>query len=330
MASHQGGLSSGWSDIRWPIIIMVSHQGGPSSGCLSSGWSFIWVPLQCNLLLKPQKLPAVFTLCAQLASPKSSAYKASHLAKPGSGTAAVLTCAYTVITCMHILGETTPIFCWVPFFVAHFCNFFNQVFCCWFPMSRDDTDLEECRLPTVVRSVDVGPHFQQHEHRGTLSLKKWTEKNTVIMLGRMQELVSWCLQPSQPWRITSGLNTNFSLQKTNFNLSPSYSFHKSLYHKSFFFFLSLSLSQTTAQIQSTILECKTRKTVHMLWSLFRFHEHSTWEPAASRVTYFILQAYTGRGCKICLSKLPKAHSHCTVSTYVSNSYTNRVVKNVPS
>ena len=69
-------------------------------------------------------------------------------------------------------------------------------------------------------------------------------------------LVSWCFEPSQPQRITSGLNTNFTL-------SPSYSFHKSLYYKSSFF--SLSLSQTTPQILSTISERKTRKTItHVL------------------------------------------------------------------
>ena len=34
------------------------------------------------------------------------------------------------------------------------------------------------------------------------------------------KLVSWCFEPSQPQRITSGLNTNFTL-------TPSYSFHKS-------------------------------------------------------------------------------------------------------
>ena len=38
-------------------------------------------------------------------------------------------------------------------------------------------------------------------------------------------LVSWCFEPSQPQRITSGLNTLFAL-------SPSYSFHESFYHKS--------------------------------------------------------------------------------------------------
>ena len=55
------------------------------------------------------------------------------------------------------------------------------------------------------------------------------------------------------------------LDNTNFTLSPSYSFHKSLYHKSCFL------------------------------SLFIFRGHSTWEPASSRVTFFILRAYTGTG-----------------------------------
>ena len=56
--------------------------------------------------------------------------------------------------------------------------------------------------------------------------------------------VSGCFEPSQPQRITSGLSRNF-------NLSPSYSFHKSLYHKSFF-------TQATAQRLSTISERKTK------------------------------------------------------------------------
>ena len=43
---------------------------------------------------------------------------------------------------------------------------------------------------------------------------------------RVSKSVSWCFEPSQPQRTASGL-------KTNFNLTPSYSFHKSLYHKSF-------------------------------------------------------------------------------------------------
>ena len=71
-------------------------------------------------------------------------------------------------------------------------------------------------------------------------------------------LVRWCFQPSQPQRITSGLNTNFTL-------SSSYSFHKSSYHKSCFCLLAY------------------------------FRGHSTREPASSRVTYFILGAYTGTG-----------------------------------
>ena len=50
---------------------------------------------------------------------------------------------------------------------------------------------------------------------------------------------------------------------TNFTLSPTYSFHKSSYHKSCFL------------------------------SLFIFRGHSTREPASSRVAYFSLRAYTG-------------------------------------
>ena len=44
----------------------------------------------------------------------------------------------------------------------------------------------------------------------------------------VSQLVSWCFKPSQPQRITSGLNTNFTL-------SPSQSFHESSYHKVMFF-----------------------------------------------------------------------------------------------
>ena len=71
-----------------------------------------------------------------------------------------------------------------------------------------------------------------------------------------ETLFSWCFEPSQPQRITSGLNTNFTL-------SAGYSFHKSSYHKSSFL------------------------------SLFIFRGHSTREPASNRLTYFILRAYTG-------------------------------------
>ena len=51
-------------------------------------------------------------------------------------------------------------------------------------------------------------------------------------------LVSWCFEPSQPQRITSGLNTNFTP-------SPNYSFHKSSYHKSCFFSLFFLYSAGT-------------------------------------------------------------------------------------
>ena len=80
---------------------------------------------------------------------------------------------------------------------------------------------------------------------------------------RELELLSWCFEPSQPQRITLGLNTNFTL-------SPRNSFHKSSYYKSCFFII-------------------------FFFSLFIFRGHSTREPASSRVTYFILRAYAGTG-----------------------------------
>ena len=53
----------------------------------------------------------------------------------------------------------------------------------------------------------------------------------ILLLGfvacKYDLLVSRCFEPSQPHRITSGLNTNFTL-------SPSYSFHNSSYNKSCF------------------------------------------------------------------------------------------------
>ena len=79
----------------------------------------------------------------------------------------------------------------------------------------------------------------------------------LCVYGPIGAIVSWCFESSQPQRITSGLNTNLTL-------SPSYSFRKSFYHKSCFFY-----------------------------SLFIFLGHSTREPASNRVTYFILRAYTG-------------------------------------
>ena len=83
--------------------------------------------------------------------------------------------------------------------------------------------------------------------------------NCIELLCLVRYLVSWCFEPWQPQRITSGLNTYFTL-------FPSHSFHKSSHHKSRF------------------------------WSLFIFRGHSTREPASSRLIYFILRAYTGTMC----------------------------------
>ena len=75
---------------------------------------------------------------------------------------------------------------------------------------------------------------------------------------KVSQFVSLCFEPSYPQRITPGLNTNFTV-------SPSDSFHRSSYHKSCCCF----------------------------FCLFIFRGHSTWEPASSRLIYFILRAYTG-------------------------------------
>ena len=80
------------------------------------------------------------------------------------------------------------------------------------------------------------------------SAEKIRHKNLFSPSNKYCLYVSWCFEPGQPQRITSGLNTNLTL-------SPSHSFHKSSYHKSCFF------------------------------SLFIFCRHSAWEPASSRVTY---------------------------------------------
>ena len=112
------------------------------------------------------------------------------------------------------------------------------------------------QFPSEPRAGIKGLVDWKKERKGksTGDLHQAALSNTALNL----QLVSWCFEPSQPQRITSGLNTNFAL-------SPSYSFHKSSYHKSCFF------------------------------GLLIFHGQSTPEPASSRVTYFILQAYTGTG-----------------------------------
>ena len=94
-------------------------------------------------------------------------------------------------------------------------------------------------------------------------------------------LIGWCFKPSQPQRITSGLNPNCSLY-------PSHSFQESLYHN--FFLLKPQL-----KFYSQFRNAQPEKQYHMLWRLFIFREHSTREPASSRATYFILRAYTGIG-----------------------------------
>ena len=97
-------------------------------------------------------------------------------------------------------------------------------------------------------------------------LRSWSKELCALVIQwrgdvKSHNLVSWCVEPSQPQKITSGLDTNFTL-------SPSYSFHKLSYHKSCF--LSLSI----------------------------FRGHSTREPPPGRVTFFfILRSHIGTMCQ---------------------------------
>ena len=85
-------------------------------------------------------------------------------------------------------------------------------------------------------------------------------RQTEEEMGRVSYLVSSCFEPSQPQRITSGLNTNFIL------------------------FPKLLISQV--MIPQVMFFC-------FFFGLFIFRGHSTREPASNSVTYFTLRAYTG-------------------------------------
>ena len=67
--------------------------------------------------------------------------------------------------------------------------------------------------------VCVSKHAWQHD----TFLVRLPIGNKVVSEGVSvaEERISWCFEPNQPQRITSGL-------KTNFGVSQSYSFHKSL------------------------------------------------------------------------------------------------------
>ena len=101
--------------------------------------------------------------------------------------------------------------------------------------------LKQCENSRTKSLISYPSKLSSTDSRPMLR-KCWQKNKRVSDL-----LVSCCFEPSHPQRIISGL-------KTNFNLSPNYLFHKSLYRKSFVF-----LSQTTTQITSTILERKFRK-----------------------------------------------------------------------
>ena len=61
-------------------------------------------------------------------------------------------------------------------------------------------------------------------------------------------LVSWCFEPSQPWRISWGLKTNFSVSNSRLFISRV-------------IIPKVSFAQTTTQTLFTISEYKPRKTI---------------------------------------------------------------------
>ena len=120
--------------------------------------------------------------------------------------------------------------------------------------------------PLSVQSAVRGVHQESvstatNEHARIdhqSSQQSWSARNET---SSSSYLVSWYFEPSRPQRLTSRLNTNFTLSP-----SPSYSFHKSL-HTSHMFFEPIQILQAL-------------NTGTCIW----------------QVTYFSLWAYTGTMC----------------------------------
>ena len=87
----------------------------------------------------------------------------------------------------------------------------------------DDSQLQGSAQPILV------PRLVQEITLCTEKTSDWMTANKLKMNDdkTVSKLIRWCSEPSQTKRIISGL-------KTNFNLSPSHSLHKSSYHKSLF------------------------------------------------------------------------------------------------
>ena len=121
--------------------------------------------------------------------------------------------------------------------------------------------------------------------------KTLTEVRTVLdprETAQVSSIHRWCFEPSQPLKImTSGL-------KTNFNLSQSYSFHMSVYHKSLCFLNHnsdhiLNFGTQTHKNNKTCF----RDYLYSSGTAYRnLHQSSI---TMSRVTELILRAHTGTG-----------------------------------
>ena len=93
--------------------------------------------------------------------------------------------------------------------------------------------------PEANNSRITGPEEPQKAQDPTKELAQKREEPKQRKHQNTQ-LLSWCFEPSQPQKITSGLNTYFTL-------SPSYSFHKSSHHNAQVMFFWAYFYSTGAQ-----------------------------------------------------------------------------------
>ena len=119
----------------------------------------------------------------------------------------------------------------------------------------------------------------QHIFLSLLLLLHYFSQNCLSLV-LLFPAASWCFEPSQPQRIISGL-------KTNFSLSPTYSYHRSLYHKSLFLKPQLKLYPQFWKNSNTCFG------THLYSAGTKHGNLHQLSVTMSRVTYFILRSHIG-------------------------------------
>ena len=111
-------------------------------------------------------------------------------------------------------------------------------FAVWSWLLPSGTDISETHENCTRSHLCIARRFLPTRSLFLPSFLWFLERSRIIKnLPLTYQLVSCYFEPSQPQRITPGLNTNFIL-------SPSYSFHKSLHHKSYVFWAYLCSAGT--------------------------------------------------------------------------------------